>query len=81
MMKVSPELLTRDVTQQVDHQPGIERLFNNLVNAIIKHRHVIEKEKAERERDSVMLSAPTWSAVADEEERRARERASWGTCC
>ncbi|KAF7331738.1 hypothetical protein MKEN_00053600 [Mycena kentingensis (nom. inval.)] len=67
---------------------GIQNLFDHLITSIIARKDHIEKENAQKKRDSVYLSpvaAPTWDAQAAEEEAREkaeRERAARGwSCC
>lgn len=66
---------------------GITHLFSCLISAIITRKDVIERENELKRRDSVFLSTvstPTWSAQADEEEAREKERlaakGSWSCC-
>ncbi|THH33597.1 hypothetical protein EUX98_g573 [Antrodiella citrinella] len=66
---------------------GITHLFSSLISAIITRKDIIERENELKRRDSVFLSTvstPTWSAQADEEEAREKERlaakGSWSCC-
>lgn len=66
---------------------GISHLFSSLISAIISRKDAIEHENELKRRDSVFLSnvsTPTWSAQADEEEAREKERlaakGSWSCC-
>ncbi len=66
---------------------GISQLFSSLIAAIIVKKDSIERENELKKRDSVLLSAvstPAWSAQADEEEAREKERvatkSSWSCC-
>lgn len=66
---------------------GITHLFSSLISAIITRKDSIERENEIKRRDSVFLSTlstPTWSAQADEEEAREKERqaakGSWSCC-
>jgi len=85
------ELEIREVSAK-DGQ-GVEDLFNALLQAIIKRRDSIERERRMRERDSIMLSVPTtvptWGTLAEEEDGMDSEdegkgwgvAGAWGGCC
>jgi len=66
---------------------GIQNLFDHLISAIIQRKDRIERENELKKRDSVYLSPSVWSAQAEEEEAREREKAEregksgWGSCC
>lgn len=64
---------------------GVQQLFEHLIRGIIAKRGIIEKEREQRERDSVYLTSdipsPSWAAVADEEEARQADGQQWSTCC
>ncbi|EJD53926.1 ras-domain-containing protein [Auricularia subglabra TFB-10046 SS5] len=67
---------------------GIGNLFDSLITAIIDRKDVIEKERVERERNSVFLNgiSPTWAKLAEEEEsNKEREKSvtakGWGGGC
>lgn len=62
----------------------MHELFEHLIRGIIAKRSIIEKEKEQRERDSVYLTnegpTPSWAGVADEEEAKQASLERW-TCC
>ncbi|KAL9712740.1 hypothetical protein Ac2012v2_003977 [Leucoagaricus gongylophorus] len=63
---------------------GIQSLFDHLMSAIILRKDAIERENELRKRDSIVLSnvsAPTWSAQADEEEARQKAQQRSTSCC
>ena len=54
------------------------------MSAIILRKDAIERENELRKRDSIVLSnvsAPTWSAQADEEEARQKAQQRSTGCC
>jgi len=63
---------------------GIQQLFDNVIQAIIERRDVIERENELKKRDSVFLSSssPTWAAQSDdgEEVEKVRQTSSWSCC-
>jgi len=71
-----------EVSAKDDH--GVQELFEHLIRCIITKRSVIEKEREQRERDSVYLNtdipSPSWAAVADEEEARQATAQQWSCC-
>ena len=62
---------------------GVQALFAHLIHNIIRRRNIIEKERLDRERDSVMLGggAGRWSEDDDDTVSATNHRRGGWSCC